>query len=228
LRQLDGGHLSNTRARLCSWLLNGLTLLVLGISVWLVCQPQSVLRAKWESHKSEVASRAAARESWPRLLDVSVPLYEGDDPALVIEFSNYNCLFCRVVSDSVDSASVAGARIAQLLVPSGSDAVGVRGALAALCAAASGEFSEMHAHLMHTLDWQTDTDWRRLARAAGIQRISEFEACVRSDEMHAELERHRSLALSLGVTHTPTFISRSSVIRGVTTPAKLVSLGNEP
>jgi protein-disulfide isomerase len=128
------------------------------------------------------------------------------------------------MADSVDLANAAGARIAQLLLPSVSDAAGARGAQAALCAAAIGEFSEMHAYLMHTLDWLSDTDWRRLARAAGIRRIDDLEACVESDRIHAELERHRSLALSLGATHTPTFISRSSVIRGVTSPAKLISL----
>lgn len=97
-------------------------------------------------------------------------------------------------------------------------------ALSAICAEQAGEFRRMHDYLMREARWQGDTNWAHVAESAGIHRIPEFLACLRGDAARNRLAQQISLADSLGVRGTPTFVSVSGVRVGVPSVAMLLSL----
>jgi protein-disulfide isomerase len=214
-----------TLKRFASLFVNLLTVLFLIAAAWLVWRPGSYLRTKWENHRSRVMSLEAARQYWSQLATASIRLYDSDETPWVIEVLDYECEFCRQAAISVDSAVDQGARVAVLLVPRPSSPNGRGAATATLCALKLGRHIAMHRRLSRSADWQTDADWQSEARAIGVHDTLDFEACMTAEETRARLELQRTLAKKLGVSVIPTFLSRTSIIRGPTTAERLLALG---
>jgi protein-disulfide isomerase len=181
---------------------------------------------RWEAHRAILSTRELVRRHWGGLAEVSTPLYQGDSAPEVVEVADYECTFCRRVVASVDSALALGVRVSYLHAPRATTPEGRRAALAALCANEEGRFLTMHHHLMETDGWQRDPDWRREARRAGIEDLDAFAACLEGDWAAARLKTQESMAESLAVTGTPTFLSRDDVIRGTASAEALRALGS--
>jgi protein-disulfide isomerase len=206
---------------------DALTIFILGICLWVALRPGSPVRLAWDNHRATVTTREAAARIWSRMVTVATPLYDGGDPPVAIEVSDYECPFCRRAAPLIDSALAVGARIAYIHMPRPSSSSGMAAARAGVCAASVGQFRKMHAYLMRTVEWQTSPDWVRDAQSAGIQKVDAFEECLRSEESLARLGAHRAFAVSLSVTATPTFVTQHKVIRGVADVEALLALGLE-
>lgn len=201
-----------------------LTALVLVAGVYLLLQPGSVLRQSWQEHRRAVKSDRVVARVWPMLRQQASDLHTGGEEAVIIEISNYDCVFCRRTSSSVDSVVDAGISVAYLHLPLRESSAAIGAAMAALCAERQGQFRQMHARLMTSEEWRKDEDWLREAVAAGIRDTSTFMDCVHSGRMMEKIEAQKALADELGVNATPTFVTSGKVRPGMKSTREIIAL----
>lgn len=204
--------------------LDVLTAAVLGLAVYLLVQPSSALRTAWARQRADAATKRLAERLWEDLIAEGSALYDGAGRPQVVEVSDYECPYCRKVSASVDSAVLAGLRVALVHFPLQSHRFAEGAARAALCAERSGRFRAMHARLMYSAEWRSDTNWTREAQRAGVLDLPQFEGCLTSAEVQRRLAWQRVLVDSLRLTGTPTFVSRATFHRGVISMQQLRDL----
>ncbi len=204
--------------------LDALTILALVLSGYPMSAP---LRERLARNRADHAAVAAVKRSWDGLRSEASPLGGDGTSVQVVEIADYECPFCRHSAAAVDSAVASGLRVGYLNYPLAIHAHAVGAAIASLCAESAGRFREMHARLMGSTDWQRDSNWMREAGLAGVPDLRAFERCIRGNSVKARLAREHALADSLGMTGTPTFVSKEAFHRGSATRAELVALGRK-
>ena len=192
--------------------------------VVLLAQPNSALRVSYGSWRAKRDLRGILEQSWAQLQSVGATLDSDVSSSHLVEFSDYECHFCRANLMVVDSALAAGIRIRLVHTPFPSSASGRGAALAALCAERLGTFPAFHRRLMTTTKWQADTSWIREASMAGVRDTARFEACLHDPYTSARLEQHLRLARQAKVSGTPTFVSKTGVHAGPATMSQLKKL----
>lgn len=145
-------------------------------------------------------------------------------PAVIFEFSDYRCPFCRMSHEAVNGWAASGEARIVLVHVSLSDR-SEEAARAAICAEARGAFPRMHDFLMTNEGWQSgDVDWESVAAAAGVPVGTSFAQCLDSGATTGRLARDSGLAARWRVTGTPTFVSEHARIDGAASPADLQKL----
>jgi protein-disulfide isomerase len=170
------------------------------------------MEQEWYSLK--VRRALAAR--WEVLASTGSQLGSAASPVAVVEFSDYECPFCRRSDATLDSV-LPGTTILvsyhhlplSQLHPAAYDA-----ARAAICAEQQNRFKAMHHLLMTTEAWQIDRDWWAAAKVAGVRDQARFIACLGDASTANRINRDREMAAALGVTGTPAFFTKTRALRG--------------
>jgi len=150
----------------------------------------------------------------------------GDEnaPVVMIEFSDYQCPFCRefyikklpkIKEDYIDTGKVRFIFKDFPLVDVHENSL--MASLSANCAGSQGKYWEMHDLLYEKVEkWNTDNakeDLTKLASSLGLDR-EKFIACISTasnvDEISEDIQKGRMA----GVKSTPTFIINSKRIEG--------------
>ncbi|MFC4236162.1 DsbA family protein [Thalassospira xianhensis] len=135
-----------------------------------------------------------------------------DGKIVIVEFQDYQCGFCRaaapVLQSAVDENPDLKVIIRELPVI---DDVSVFAAYAALAAGEQGLYKEMHDALLSKGQKMTEEDVISAAKAAGAD-MELLSKRMASDDIKAKVERDLSLARTLGINGTPSFISRTKGI----------------
>jgi protein-disulfide isomerase len=211
-------------------LLIGANVLVLGVVLATQVRPGgsvSVAVAEWRLNR---AIRSRLADQWPVLVGEGGRLDSDGERVILVEFSDYQCPFCKqahyVLDSLVRGTPEIGIIYRHFPLPTHPAAAGA--ARASICAENQGRFREMDRRLFETTQWQRDTSWVREARAANVPDISQFRQCLTSATTAARLERDRRVGEALQVRATPTFFGRRGFRRGVQSVVALISLaGNE-
>jgi len=208
-------------------ILDVLTIVVLGVAVYLLVRPGSGLHLEYARWRRSKEMRAAAQRDWHFLTSAGIRLYSSDRQPQVIEFMDYECPFCRAAAPVVDSAVRAGVRIAVIQFPLPIHPHARAGALAALCVAGSGDFITMHDYLMTSTSWMSWPRWPADSGPVGVSGNAMFADCVSRGVTGPVLAHQIALADSLHITATPTFVSAGHVLDGPATVASLERLASQ-
>lgn len=186
-----------------------------------VSLPRSRTAPRVEIHPGELSA------VWEELRTVGH--LRGDDRAsrYVIEFSDYECRFCRRSDSAINEWLRENPATVVLYVhfplrihPKATDA-----AAAAICAEAQGRFEELHRYLMTTEEWRSSSAWTRIATEVGMRDTQSFQDCLNSRETHSRITRGIEIARALGVRATPTFVNSDGRVHvGSITTRQLVAL----
>lgn len=147
-------------------------------------------------------------------------------PIALVEFSDYECPYCRQ-QHTVLSASIAAGRskgVAFRHLPLAIHPRARGAALAAICADRVGRFVPMHERLFTTTAWIADTNWVREALASGVTDTAAFTACMTDPSAQARLDSDVALARELGIKGTPSFVSAHEYYEGVLPESTAVRL----
>lgn len=172
----------------------------------------SWVKGQW----GEMRTGRLLRAGWDSLATSGAPLGKPGAPLVAIEFSDYECPFCRRADATLDSLLRAGTvRLSFHHLPLVDIHPAALGAAeSAICAEEQGRFQEMHHFLMTESEWRSSRDWAAVAKAVGIADLARFEACLKGPATQARLKRDKDVALALGIAATPTFFRRYKSLVG--------------
>lgn len=133
------------------------------------------------------------------------PSFGAEDGPVIVEFSDYNCGFCRRASNEVASlVEERGLRLVVKEIPIISEN-SIVPARAAIAADMQGRYREFHIAMMAT-DGQADLD--RVREVAGDIGLDwpRLRADMESDAVNEVIIANLRLARAVGVKATPTFV----------------------
>jgi protein-disulfide isomerase len=175
-----------------------------------------------EAFGRELRSKAAVKIHLdaPRV-DVSVPanapaLGADKAPVTIVEFSDYQCPYCRRAQGTVEQVlqQYAGkVRLVHMDFPLDNHNRAVPAARAARCAGEQERFWDYHRNLLSADGDLTDEDLKRRATALGID-MEKFSTCLASDRHMAVVREGAESGARLSVTGTPTFFVNGRVLTG--------------
>jgi protein-disulfide isomerase len=154
---------------------------------------------------------SAARRPRGVTLDLDDNPFRGQRTArlTLVEFSDYQCAFCRrhvrETVPQIEKEYVETGKLKYVFLDFPLEEVhglAFKAAEAANCAGEQGKYWEMHAQLFASQ--QGLEPWTGHARAIGLD-LSKFEECLDSGREAAEIRRDLNEAWKAGVTRTPTF-----------------------
>lgn len=201
--------------------------IVIAFIAFVLFRPDGLASSQIGKLRKGSATRAAIAGSWPRLVQGARPLpadVAGGSERVVVEFSDYECPFCRTAHTSIEKAirEAGGATLVYRHLPlSQIHPQADPAARAAVCSEKQGRFTEMHRHLFETSEWRNDPDWGKEALAVGIADTTAFRACLSDTATSRRLAEDRLMAERLGIKATPTFVSTRGTHLGVATAEDL-------
>lgn len=207
-------------------LVNAANLAVIALVVYAMGRPEGPIGARlleWSKHRSLIERTFS---DWPTLA-MGAKLDTGGSEVRVVEFSEYQCPFCRrqhkALAALARSGGVPGVVFRHLPLPIHPAAEGA--ARSAICAEQQGRFLALHDRLMTTQQWMNDTNWVREATAVGVSDTVAFLACLSDSSTTDRLRRDASLARELGINGTPTFLFRGGRHDGMMPDTMVLRLG---
>ncbi|WP_199259841.1 DsbA family protein [Paracoccus binzhouensis] len=137
---------------------------------------------------------------------------QGD--AVLVEFSDYNCGFCRKTAPQVTALlqSDPGLKLVVHEIPIFGE--GSRyAAQAALAAQAQGKYPEFHRALMAMRGKAEKASVLRVAREVGLD-VARLQRDMQAPEITQRIERSLDLADEIGLVGTPSFIAGDRAVFG--------------
>jgi protein-disulfide isomerase len=151
--------------------------------------------------------------------DSSPTLGKDDAPVILLTFEDFKCAECAKHAADVESALktkyVDTGKLRLMYKFSAADAP--KAAVAALCAANQGKFSEYRAALFQKQDTWTDGDDAAMlafAKSIGLDE-AKFSQCLKDAPGQAQLDADQSVAEQLGIPSLPAFLFINQKAGGV-------------
>lgn len=155
----------------------------------------------------------------PPTVDVALPSSPAkggaNAPVTIIEFSDYECPYCKRAEPTVQQVlSTYGdkVRFAYRHYPLPFHANARPAAEASLCASAQGKFWEFHSKAMAANDL-TMANLQQIASDIGLDR-TKFDDCMATQEFKAEIDQDIAAAQAAGVNGTPAFFINGRLMDG--------------
>lgn len=136
-------------------------------------------------------------------------------PVTIIEFSDFQCPYCRVMADRLRALRREHpGRVALVYrhFPLSYHPYARNAARASICADRQGRFEPFHDALFARQDSLNDALWARLAEVAGVPDRKRFGECLRSDSSLAQVERDVAAGMRLGISGTPAVMVNDALI----------------
>ncbi len=128
-------------------------------------------------------------------------------PVTIVEFSDYQCPFCRRSESSIKEVLEKYGDQVRLVYrdfPLANHANATDAARAARCAGEQGKYWDMHGQIFADQSKLSRADLKAMAKKTGVSQ-SQFDACLDSAKYEAEVKKDMLAGQDLGVDGTPTF-----------------------
>jgi protein-disulfide isomerase len=141
-----------------------------------------------------------------------------DAPIVIVEFSDYQCPFCKRWHDQVYESLMAAypsqIRLVYRNLPlTQLHPQAMASAEASLCAGEQNAYWQYHGKLFENSDVLTDDIFSTLATDLGLD-MAAFETCMTEHKFQAEIQTDMQFAIDLGIQSTPTFFINGLAIVG--------------
>jgi protein-disulfide isomerase len=152
-----------------------------------------------------------------------------DAPVTIVEFSDFQCPFCRAAENSLKVVKQKYGdriRLVYLDFPLGMHAHAMDAARAGRCAAEQGKFWQLHDAMFADQSKLAPEDLKADAKNLGLD-TKAFDACLDADKYDAPIHKDMSQGEALGVTATPTFFVNGRQILGAQPPDRFDEIIDE-
>jgi len=209
--------------------LAGFFVLLVGLFTW----SRFVEQKSYLDPQNAIAEIARIEAGLPT--DITLPPIRSSDPSrgstntralVVVEFADFNCLYCRLIEPEIRQALQAFPNDVRLVwrdLPLNADqADGLLPAQAARCAQDQGKFWQMHDALFATA--KLDRKGVHAAgQSAGLD-MSVFENCIATNTHVDAIRAELSLARNSGITSSPTLFIGNQVVSGFARAQELAEI----
>ena len=206
-----------------------INLAVVGVLGFLLLRPGGPVRSWIDARRASAESLRHIADVWEDLTGEGERLGNGTAAVLVVEFADYECVYCRRQHEVLTRFLGSHPEVAVVyrhLPLEGHDAA-QGAARAAVCAGHQDRFTQIHEQLYAEGTWQADSNWAALAERAGLPDLAAFADCIVSDETTARLEEDLRFASVLGIRGTPTFVHRGGIHTGMISDSTLLELRSQ-
>ncbi len=210
-------------------LLGGFFLLLIGLFLW----TRSIEKTNYLEPMDAEAEIARLEAGLPD--EITLPPIRSSDPSrgstssaalVVVEFADFNCLYCRLIEPELRQAMQAFPNDARLvwrdLPLNAEQADGLLPSLAARCAQDQGKFWEMHDALFGAA--KLDRKGVNTAAQNANLDLSVFDTCVNSKKHESAIRAELNLARGSGITGSPTLFIGTQVVSGFAKAQELADL----
>jgi protein-disulfide isomerase len=187
---------------------------------------QDSIRTHLESRKRDDAVRALV-DAAGVAVHLEAPRFEvaadgpslgpADAPITIVEFSDFECPFCRRAGPVVKELLrryPEQVRIVYRHLPLESIHARARpAALASACAEDQGRFWEFHDAVFAGSDALADSDLRAHAEAVGLD-LARYDACLEQGTHQARIDADIAAAREIGISGTPAFLVNGVLLTG--------------
>ena len=193
--------------------------------------PEIVLKAVqawWDEQEEYRRQRQVGRiaANWEALARAEGDPAIGpeDADAVLVEFFDYRCGFCKRVLGDVMALAAADSRLRivfkefPILGP-----LSVVAARASLAADRQGKWTEFHVALMSAPGALSEDRIMDIAAETGLD-IAQLRVDMESEAVTAVIERNRVLANALGIGGTPAFLVKNAIVPGAASQEDLTKL----
>jgi protein-disulfide isomerase len=160
-------------------------------------------------------------ENWRELARAGNRMGPEDAPVTIIEFSDFQCPFCKQAADLLDDLRQrypGQVAVVYRHMPLATHRYADRAALATECAAEQGAFKAYHDALFAQTDSIGVTAWDRYAERAAVRDLPRFRECMESQRLFTRVEADLRAARRLGLNGTPAFIVNGRGFTGSVPP----------
>jgi protein-disulfide isomerase len=160
------------------------------------------------------AAAPAAKAFEPRTIELGAISSRGeqDAPVTLIEYSDYDCPFCKRHAESVMPSLIENyvntGKLRFVMREYPIDRLHPRAAAASeavLCAGDQGQYWGMHDAMFADQKANTDEDFGRMAAGLGLD-VEAFTACLGGDKFAGQIRSDIIEGQALGVSGTPSFV----------------------
>lgn len=177
-------------------------------------------QARYNAYVAELKKKYPTKIALrPPTVDVALgdlpPMGPADAKVTIVEFSDYECPFCKRAESSVEEVRKAygdKVRIAYRNYPLPFHANARPAANAALCANEQGKFWDYHDKLMAAKDLSA-ANLQQLASDTGLDR-AKFDDCVAAARFDAQIDKDLAAGQAAGVNGTPAFFINGRLLDG--------------
>jgi protein-disulfide isomerase len=137
-------------------------------------------------------------------------------PVTIIEFSDYQCPFCKRAEATVNQVmQIYGDKVRLVYrdFPLDMHPRAKPASLAAACAGAQGKFWEYHAKLFENQTALSDADLKKYAQEVGLD-TAKFDKCYADKEFAKKVEEDQEAGAKVGVSGTPAFFINGRMLSG--------------
>ncbi|WP_353143948.1 DsbA family protein [Paracoccus sp. (in: a-proteobacteria)] len=189
------------------------------IALALLCA-MPLATAQAQDNPAEIAAIKQAVFSGPGLPVMGNA--QGD--TVLVEFSDYNCGFCRKTAPQVMALLQADPKLKLVVHEIPIFGEGSRyAAMAALAAQAQGKYPEFHRALMGMRGKAEKPSVLRVARQVGLD-VDRLQRDMQAPEITQRIERSLELADEIGLVGTPSFVIGDRAIFGYLSKADLTEI----
>jgi len=183
---------------------------------------QQDLNVRRQAFAEELRSKAKVRVALePPRAQVAIPagapsLGPASAPVTIVEFSDYQCPYCRRAQNTVDELVAKykdKVRLVHRDFPLDGHPRAFPAARAARCAGEQGKFWDYHRGLLVGTGDFSDQDFKSRAQALGLDG-SKFDACLQSPRHDQEIRASVEDGTRIGVTGTPAFFINGRMLFG--------------
>lgn len=152
-----------------------------------------------------------------------------DAPVTVVEFSDFQCPFCRAAESSIKAIKEKYGdkiRLVYLDFPLGMHPHAMDAARAGRCAGEQGKFWQFHDAMFANQAKLAPADLKAQAKQLGLD-TKAFDTCFDGNKYDVPIHKDMSQGESLGVTATPTFFINGREVVGAQPPEKFEEVIDE-
>jgi len=145
------------------------------------------------------------------IIDGSPVIGQADAPVTIVEFTDYQCPFCRrhasgtfaqIKKDYVETGKVR--YVVRQFPLKAIHPKAMKASEASLCAGDQGKYWDMHNRIFHDTKTFHQEEWVRHAEALGLD-MGSFKDCLESGKKASQVEQDLKEGAALGVRGTPGF-----------------------
>lgn len=166
-------------------------------------------------------------QDWERLSSSGTWIGDSAAPVRIVEFTDFECPFCRGFHDDVKAARERYADSVSFLIihlPLSMHRFAPAAARAAECAKLDGNFEEYVGALFAAQDSIGLLSWSEIGQRQGLRVSPQFASCAAERAAHPLVTRGQWVADSLGISSTPAVAVNGVMTNRPPTGARLVAV----